>query len=293
MQKHNWDDLRYLLAVHRGRTFSAAARMLSVDDTTVARRLKALQKAIGTDLLRRMPDGSLELNKAGQKILARAERMEHEAQAIDQDLGDACQTLVGTVRITSVPILTNRLLVPALPPLLSRHPGLAIELVPAAQNLSLTRREADLAVRLGRPKLGGAQVKVRRIGMLAYGIFAAKTHNKEQVEALAWITYEESTAHLPQSKWTAEKVISGDFRIAALRVADAETAMQAAICGLGKAVLPIVAGASHPQLQSVAGPNSKDVLEREVWLLSHADQRNVKSVAVAMRWIESIDWSGV
>src|SRR5258707_4316116 len=77
MQMLNWNDLRYVLALSRGGTLRAAARLLLVDDTTVARRLVALQATIGTRLYQRLVDGTLRLTTSGERAALHAQRIEH------------------------------------------------------------------------------------------------------------------------------------------------------------------------------------------------------------------------
>jgi DNA-binding transcriptional LysR family regulator len=170
MQVPNWQDLRPILAISRGRTLTAAARLLGVDDTTVARRLAVLQKAIGARLYQRLPHGSLQLTEAGERAVLHAERIEREISQLEVTLSGGDDIVAGTVRVTSVPIIINRLLVPAAPSLLKQYPGLQLELISDARDLSLTRREADLALRLARPKTGGTKLTARRIGRLHYGV---------------------------------------------------------------------------------------------------------------------------
>lgn len=148
----NWNDLRYVLAISRGGTLAAAARLLGVDDTTVARRLAAMQEATGTRLYQRLRDGTLQLTTAGKRIALHAEKIEREIGALDGALKSADDAVSGIVRITSVPIIVNHILVPAADSLLQRHPKLRLELVADPKDLSLTRRETDLALRLARPK---------------------------------------------------------------------------------------------------------------------------------------------
>ena len=173
MQTMNWNDLRYILAVSRGRTLAAAARLLGVDDTTVARRLVAVQEMIGVRLYQRLADGTLALTTSGERAALHAERMEREISALGDALSGADDMVSGTVRVTSVPIIINRMLVPAAPTLLKRHRELHLEFVADARDLSLTRREADLALRLARPKTGGTKVTARRIGTMRYDVYAS------------------------------------------------------------------------------------------------------------------------
>src|SRR5215471_17440325 len=177
MQPANWDDLRYVLAVSRGRTLAAAARLLGVDSTTVARRLSAVQETLGARLYQRLADGTLQLTTAGERAVLHAERIEREVAALGTALAGATSEISGTVRVTSVPIIVNHVLVPAAQALLERHPGLQLEFVADARNLSLTRREADLALRLARPKTGGTKVIARRVGALPYDVYASTRHS--------------------------------------------------------------------------------------------------------------------
>ena len=172
MQMLNWNDLRYVLAISRGGTLAAAARLLGVDDTTVARRLAAMQEATGTRLYQRLRDGTLHLTTAGKRIALHAEKIEREIGALDGALKSTDNTVSGIVRITSVPIIVNHILVPAADSLLQRHPKLRLELVADPKDLSLTRRETDLALRLARPQTGGTKVMARRVGTIRYDVYA-------------------------------------------------------------------------------------------------------------------------
>ena len=159
MQMLNWNDLRYVLAISRGGTLAAAARLLGVDDTTVARRLAAMQEATGTRLYRRLADGTLQLTTAGKRTALHAERIEREIGALDGALKGADDAVSGTVRITSVPIIVNHILVPAADSLLQRHPKLQLELVADPRDLSLTRR----AITFVPPVFGRARRKARSV----------------------------------------------------------------------------------------------------------------------------------
>ncbi|WP_339857214.1 LysR family transcriptional regulator, partial [uncultured Nisaea sp.] len=155
MQIRNWYDLQILAAVRRGGTIAAAARLLGVDQTTIGRRLNALQEVTGVDLLVRTGDRRLALTPAGEEIAERAFAMEREADAAAMLLGEQRQRVAGIVRLTAVPVVANRILAPASASLLPAYPDLILELIPENRDLSLTRREADLALRLARPESGG------------------------------------------------------------------------------------------------------------------------------------------
>src|SRR6266487_2883204 len=238
MRMLNWNDLRYVLAISRGGTLAAAARLLGVDDTTVARRLMAMQEAIGTRLYQRLTDGTLQLTTAGKRAALHAERIEREIGAFDVALRGADNAVSGAVRITSVPIIVNHILIPAAQSSLERHPKLQLELVADPTDLSLTRRETDLALRLARPKTGGRKVMARRVGTMRYDVYASASCSARDAKMLPWVTYDEAMAHLPQARWIAATAVRSHHRIAAVRLNDAEALLEAVIAGVGRSLLP-------------------------------------------------------
>jgi DNA-binding transcriptional LysR family regulator len=288
VQMLNWNDLRYVLAISRGRTLAAAARLLGVDDTTVARRLVAVQEAIGARLYQRLADGTLQLTTSGERAALHAERMEREICALDGALTGADDVVSGTVRITSVPIIVNHILVPAAQILLKRHPKLQLEFVADARDLSLTRGETDLALRLARPKTGGTKVMARRVGTMRYDVYASASYSARDAKVLPWITYDEAMAYLPQARWIAATAVRSHERIAAVRVNDAEALLEAVIAGLGRSLLPCVVADGDPRLRRIGVKRGVSLLSRELWLLKHSELRRLGRIEAVVKWIEQI-----
>lgn len=288
MQAVNWHDLRYILAVGRGKTLAAAARALGVDDTTVARRLAAVQAALGARLYQRLANGTRQLTEAGERAALHAERIEREISALDGAVAGADDVVAGTVRVTSVPIIVNRILVPAAPILLKRHPELQLELVADARDLSLTRREADLALRLARPKTGGSKVTARRVGTLRYDVYASASCPAREAKGLPWLTYDEAMAHLPQARWITATAARNGETIAAVHVNDAEGVLQAVIAGLGRSLLPRVVADGDKRLRRLGAERRAPVLTRELWLLAHSELRRLGRIEAVVGWIEQI-----
>ena len=287
MQTANWNDLRYVLAVSRGRTLAAAARLLGVDSTTVARRLSVAQETLGTRLYQRLADGTLRLTVAGERAALHAERIEREIAAVGTALAGVGSAISGTVRVTSVPIVVNHILVPAAPALLERHPGLQLEFVADARDLSLTRREADLALRLARPKTGGTRVIARRVGALRYDVYAAR-HSARDARRLPWITYDEGMNHLPQARWIAAAADRNDEAIAAVHVNDSEGVLEAVIAGLGRSLLPCVVADRDSRLRKLGARHGPPALTRELWLLAHSELRRLGRIEAVVDWIERV-----
>jgi DNA-binding transcriptional LysR family regulator len=276
MQELDWSLLRHVLAAARAGTLAGAAKQLRVNETTVARRLFRAEAVLGARLLERR-DGRLHPTEAGAVLLGHAERIEREVDAVREAVAGADRIATGTVRLTAVPVLINRILIPALPPFLQSHPGLTLELIAEPRNLSLTRREADLALRLARPEHGLGTL-VRRIGRLVYRIYGPSGRCWDD---LPWITYSEEMAALPQARWIREQ--HRRPAVTPLLVNDAEAILQAIAAGLGKSLLPSAIAENH---QGVAvEPSTPPVLSREVWLLLHPDLRDLARIRAVVEWL--------
>jgi len=289
MQELDWNDLRHLLALGREGRPAAAARRLGVNETTVTRRLRAAERALGRRLFLRGGDGRLQPTEAGARVLAHAERVERELAALGEALGGGDLAVAGGVRLTAVPLLLNRLLIPALPALLTRHPQLRLELVGEPRDLDLTRREADLALRLARPRGGGRGVLARRLGWLDYTLVAPAGLDREAVEQLPWIGYEEGMAALPQARWIEAAAGTAPRPLA---VNDAEAVLAAVRAGLGRSLLPRALAAAEPGLQCLETAETPP--RREIWLLAHADLRPLPRIGAVTTWLrETLAAAGI
>jgi DNA-binding transcriptional LysR family regulator len=278
MQAMDWNDLRYVLAVSRAGTLAAAARRLQVDQTTVARRLAAAERALGARLFERI-DGRLSPTRAGEAAILQAERVEQEVARLEHAVGGADAEVAGSVRLTAVPVLANRLLVPASAALQAAHPGLRLELIADSRNASLTRREADIALRFARPDSGRA-VLSRRIGHVAYALYGPRRKTK----ALPWLTYDESFAHLPQARWIEQA--RGGEPVAPLALSDAESIAEAVRAGLGKSLLPCFAADGDSGLRRLG--DGAAVLTRELWLLTHEALRHQARIVAVIDWLAGL-----
>jgi len=287
MQIRNWDDLRYLLAIKRGRSLSAAAKLLNVNTTTVSRRINILESTVGTPLTHRLPSGSIELTTCGESIASASESAEHHINLIEDTLGPQAQLCQGIVRLTSVPIVINQILTPKIASILKTHPELEIELVPESRDLSLSRREADIAIRLARPSTGGTQIKIRKIGELSCSVYALRKRSAQKIE-LPWIAYDDTLAHIPPDRWIRKAAVSESGSMANIRVHDAETAVQAVLAGVGKTVLPDAIGLQDKRLVSLSIDAVSKPPARELWLLSHTNQSHLSRIQAVIQWIEAV-----
>lgn len=275
----DWNDLRYILTIARAGTLAAAARRLGVNQTTVARRLATAEATLGTRLFERI-DGVLHPTELGKAAVARAAQVEQEIHALEHGISGADADAAGPVRLTAVPVLVNRLLIPALPQLYARYPRLRIELIAESRNVSLTRREADVALRLARPE-GGGSLLAKRLAHLDYAAYGPR---RTSADRLPWITYEEGLSHLPQARWIAAAARGQE--LAPLLVSDAEAIVHAIHAGLGKSLLPCFVAERDLRLRRLSGVEA--ILTRELWLLTHRELRHHARIAAVVTWLAEL-----
>ena len=279
MPELDWSDLAFVLAVSRARTLAAAARRLDVDERTVARRVARAERQLRARLFDRKA-GKLALTEVGSEVVMQAERMELAAQSLEQKVAGADRRLAGRVRLTAVPILINRVLIPASTGLLERHPGLELEMIADARDLSLAGREVDIALRLARP-MRESLMLTRRIGLVDYSVYAASGSNARD---LRWITYEDSMRDLPQAKWIASELES-EPQNAPISVNDAEALYAAVRAGLGKSLLPEMVADADTGLERL---RTDTPISRELWLVVHPEIRELARIDAVITWLDGI-----
>jgi DNA-binding transcriptional LysR family regulator len=224
--------------------------------------------------------------QAGEVAAKRAEAMETEAGRLVEAVKGADTVASGTVRVTAVPILVNRVLVPTAGELTALHPQLRLELVAESRGLSLPHREADIALRLARPgDDAGKRVLARRIGTLTYAAYASTAKAVDHAN-LPWLTYEDGMAHLPQAGWIAEAARKG-AGTAAIAMNDAEAILQAVKAGLGRSLLPCIVADQMPDLVRLPIGDTAPPW-REMWLLTHPDLRHLTRITVVLDWMEKV-----
>jgi len=281
MQLDNWNDLRYLTAIRNRKSLAAAARSLGVDDTTVSRRLTALQARADAPLYTRAAGGLLELTPLGTALAEQIDGMERHVAIVEQLL-DAQHQCCGVVRLSSVAAVANHLLAPRVDSLLREYPHLQLQLIADSRNLNLARREADLAIRMARPNRGGTKLVTRKLAQLTCSVYAMPGVD---ATALPWIGYEAELSHLAPARWIEETARVRREPLAGLRIHDLETALHAIKCGAGKSVLPDRIAQQHsltPVTLDTRPP------ARELWLLMRTDQANLRRIRVVSDWIKQV-----
>jgi DNA-binding transcriptional LysR family regulator len=272
----NWDDLRTLVVLAREETLAGAARCLRVDQTTVARRLRALEESLGAALFERT-EGRWRLTPLGRRALERAERIEEEVAGILRSAESESQVVSGVVRLTSVAAINSEYLSHRLPDLYARHPDLVIDLVDSDENLNIARHEADIAIRGSRPESG--DFIIRKLAVLSFAVYESARPEVATGDH-DWVAYNEDLEQLPEMRWLDAQIEVGRIR---LRDSGTRTLCGAIASGIGRGILPCFVGDPHPELQR-SSPGDP-VLSRDLWLLIHHEARQSARVAVVADWL--------
>ena len=169
----DWDDFRFVLAIVRGGSVSAAAKQLAVDHATVIRRVDRLERHLSAKLFDRRKTGYL-LTEAGQRVADSAEAMESTIVANQEAVGGSRAQLTGTVRIGAPDGFGSHFLASRLVKFTERYPDLDLQLVATARLFSLSKREADIAISLTMPKEG--RIVGRKLLDYSLGLYAAPAY---------------------------------------------------------------------------------------------------------------------
>lgn len=235
---------------------------------------------MGAALFVRDARGRFVATSLGAAVVTEAETMAETATRIAA-LSGRTVNFGGKVRITSVPFLVQRWLIPALSQLRAAHPDLEIELVPASESLSLTQREADIAVKFARPQSGGHAVLARKLGVLGFSVFAPVG---APARDLGWISYDDAHAHLPQARWLAAQPGKVD-----LRVSDMNAAWEAVAAGLGKTLLPFKLAGADARLTLCPTIDAPPLPSRQVWLLSLQQSEHRSAIKSVKAWLTGLE----
>jgi DNA-binding transcriptional LysR family regulator len=168
-----WELYRSFLAVLDEGSLSGAARALGVAQPTVGRHVAALEKSLGLALFTRSQIG-LMATEAALSLRIYAESMQSTAAALERAAASQGTGVRGTVRITASDVIGVEVLPPIITRLREQHPDLAVELVLTDRVQDLLRREADIAVRMLRPRQ--ELLVARRVGEIEVGLHAHKRY---------------------------------------------------------------------------------------------------------------------
>ncbi len=283
----NAEDLRFFLALRQARSIKGGARILRVDHSTASRRLASLEQALGARLFERTPEGLVETDVA-VAIAPLAERIEALTGELEDAANAAAGVPSGPVRIAASPVVAEHFLIPRLPGLMKRFPDVAFDIHADISRRSLSKREADIAIRQSASETPLAEpsalaVKVGRLAIAAYAsleYLERAGRPLRPVRSLAGHVMIR-TSWSPGESWNTSLDEPADY---VLSVYPFSSATVAAVTGIGIAVLPCLGSDTNPRLCRIS-----DVISTyDMWVVTPAEVRNnprvlaVKSALIDM-----------
>ena len=281
----DWNDLKYFIAVARCGSTIAAGKALGISQSTVQRRLIALEDSLGRQLVSRLPDG-YQLTEFGKQLLPFADRVETAIVELEGRVKDETRDLSGSIRLTCPEPIIQRLIASKfLDRFHALHPKLRVEFVTSDRYLDLAKGEADVALRSGDTDddLIGRKIADSVWAVYASRDYVARNGKPERAEDLQnhlLVAFDESLSGHRTAVWL--KQVAPNARIAARN--NSVLGLVAAIkSGIGVGPLPTALGDAEPDLERLFGP----VLElTRTWkLLAHPDLRRTPRIAAFFEFL--------
>lgn len=270
-------DLEVTLALLRGGTLAAAGERLGVDASTVFRALQRIERGLGRPLFERSRSGYL-ASELASELAAHAEQMEAALEAARSSVDSAPSRISGTVRITTTDTILHGVVAPALRDLRGAHPQLNFELHTGNELASLTRRDADIAVRATKrppPHLVGKQVGPIRVALYAARRGSVRDFAEVEAGAADWIAPDDALPEHPSVVWRKRRFPKVMPRY---RVHSILSVLELIALGMGVGVVPLFLAEGRKDVVRLTEPLEE--CETELWLLTHPEARHLRRVGV-------------
>lgn len=275
----DWDGLRYFLEVARTQRVSAAALRLGVQHSTVSRRIHALEQELDMLLFDKSKATGFTLTEEGVRFFAYAEQIEGTLITAREEISGQSQTLSGHLRVGSTEGFGNYVLAPLMTDFQRRFPAITLDIMPVPRFISLSKREADIAISLERPQRGPylctklLDYSLKLYGSADYLARCAPIHKKMDLAEHTFIGYVEELLFSDRLRYL-------DDIVANSRVIFKSTSViaqyHATLQGESLAILPCFMAAQDPRLQAVL--EDEIVVTRSFWMYCHEDLRHSRRV---------------
>ncbi|WP_375251216.1 LysR family transcriptional regulator [Sphingomonas sp.] len=278
-----WNDLQDFLAIARAGQLARAAAQLGVDATTIGRRLRRLEARLGRTLFEQTREGQV-LTEAGEALLAQVEQMGRAAERIAVAGGER-EALSGLLRVSVSEGFGNWLIAEHLHEFAAAHPALSIDLVASNGFLSPSKREADCAVLLARPRQG--PVVASKLSDYSLCLYAAPAYLARQripegtddLRAHRLIGYIPDLLYAPELRYLPD--IDPDLA-PVLRSTSIQAQARLIASGAGIGVLPHFIAGGDPAFVRVL---PEVTIPRAFWLVTHRDTRQLRRIRAFRSWL--------
>jgi DNA-binding transcriptional LysR family regulator len=269
-------DVETVLALVRAGTLAGAAERLGVDTSTVFRNLQRLERGLGEALFARGRSG-LAPSERAQALAAHGEQLEAVMEAARGETGArAAAPIAGTVRITTTDTVLHGLVAPALAVLARQHPLLGFELHTGNELASLSRRDADIAVRATQQP--PAHLVGKCVGPIRVALYAARKggpreYDEAQVAAWPWVAPDDGLPDHPSVRWRRRHFPK---LVPRYRTGSVLSVAELVAQGLGVGLLPMFLAEPRSELRRLT--DAIDECRTDLWLLTHPEARHLRRV---------------
>jgi DNA-binding transcriptional LysR family regulator len=279
----DWNDLRYVLVLAQHQTMVAAAEVLRVHQTTISRRIVALEERLQARLFDRI-DGRFAPTTRGMTVVRRVQDMDTARLALADDLTHNPAHGRAVVRLSVIQTFVTGFLSRHLAAFAKEHPNIQLELICENRPSVLEHREADIAIRYVRPAQG--QSMLRKIGILGSAVYAPKAMLRPGLDwrrDLPWIGFAQIADRWPEFKWIETNVPPERVSVT-VNGGTAYTELVAR--GYGAGILTCVEGDAVANLERLSG--ASPLIQREIWLLVLPELRRNATVRKVLDWIATV-----
>lgn len=269
-------DLDVVLALTRAGTLAQAGERLRLDASTVFRTLQRIEKGLGQRLFERSRMG-YQASELAQELATLAEQMEVQLEAARSLAQMKPEQVSGSVRITTTDTILHGLVAPALNALRKQHPLLSFDLHAGNELASLTRRDADIAIRATRrppQHLVGKHVGPIRVALYAARKSSWRTFDAHVASEASWIAPDDALPDHPSVVWRKKHFpkVSPAFRVNSIL-----TVAELIGRGFGIGLLPVFLAEERTDLRQIT--EVLDECQTELWLLTHTESRHLRRVS--------------
>lgn len=272
----SWDDLKYVLYVHRHGGLSGAARALGVNHTTVSRRLTTLEDQMGVRLFDRLPSG-LKITMHGERCLEAAQVIEKQTLDLDLSITAKDQDLAGPLKVSAPQLLFQLLLAEVVLKFKKQYPQIDLSLIATTDAINLYRREADVSIRVvNEPEstLWGRKAFSQNCMYYASRDYMENHKDSSKLECINFLWRgDEPAGEVLKNYPNAQVIAKFDDMIAVLGAVRA---------GMGIARMPCFIGDSQPDFVRV--PGIERAPYHDLWILTHPDLKDVARIKTFMRF---------
>lgn len=254
--------------------------------SSVSRHIDELEHRLGAKLFLRSQSGYV-LSDIGLEILTDAEQAESSFIAISRKASSSAEKLLGTVRVALPENFANYLILPEISLFIKKHPGISFEFVTNVNLTNLTRREADISLRLVRPETGNFIIS--RVAQMATALYASSEYLaqnsfnfKQKGKGHFAISWDEMFGHLLAYKWLNEHLPQANIIV---RTTTLQSQLIACIGGAGLSVLPCFMADLAPNLIRVRMP--KEVFTQNIWLTIHHDISKLSRICAVAHFLQN------